>query len=633
MQLLDAIVENMPHMVFVKDADTLRFVLFNKAGEELLGLSREQLIGKSDLDFFPAEQAAFFVRKDREVLSSGKPTDIPEEELLSPSLGLRFLHTKKVPISDRQGRPRYLLGISEDITELKAAKEQAEEARRITADREAYYRSLMENASDLVTILEADGTVREVSPSVMRILGYQPHDRIGRKSLELIHPEDLPEVGARLAEALADPARVVQMEFRIRHRDGSWRRVESTGANLLAQPAVRGIVINTRDVTKAHNLEEQLVHAQKMEAVARLAGGVAHDFNNLLTVIDASAEFLLGDLSPQDPRRADAEEIKKAAQRAASLTRQLLAFSRRQVLQTRILDVNTVIGDLDKMLRRLIGEDIELVTALADDTQTVLADPGQLEQVVMNLVVNARDAMPKGGRLTIETGNVALDAAHAATHADARPGRYTMIAVTDSGTGMTREVQQRIFEPFFTTKSHGTGLGLATVYGIVKQSQGHLEVYSEVGTGTTFKVYLPASDYPIQAVAAPTPLNADDGDGRTVLLVEDDSAVRVAAQRALEAHGYRVLTAAGGDDAGKRLRDESGPLHLLVTDVVMPGVSGRALAEELQSARPGLKVLFVSGYTDEAIVRHGVLANRVNFLQKPFTGATLARKVREVLES
>lgn len=389
--------------------------------------------------------------------------------------------------------------------------------------------------------------------------------------------------------------------------------------------------------------EEQLRQAQKMEAIGQLAGGVAHDFNNLLTIIRGYSDLLLnGMLGPHDPAREAVGEIHKAAERATTLTRQLLAFSRRQVLAPQVLVINSVIQDMDKMLRRLIGEDVQLACCLAADLGTVKADPGQIEQVLLNLAVNARDAMPRGGRLTIETANVVLDENYARTHPEVQPGPFVMMAVTDTGCGMDAATQARIFEPFFTTKGpgKGTGLGLATVYGIVKQSGGNIYVYSEVGHGTSFKIYLPrleqtagangpTSDSGATPIVQPTART--DGQ-ETLLIVEDDDAVRALTSTVLRSHSYDVIEAVDADEALRWVEEHAQPIHLLVTDVVMPGMSGRELAERLTELRPGMKVLYVSGYTDDAVVRHGLLEAEVSFLQKPFSPSGLARKVREVLD-
>ncbi|PYO71389.1 MAG: hybrid sensor histidine kinase/response regulator, partial [Gemmatimonadetes bacterium] len=423
-------------------------------------------------------------------------------------------------------------------------------------------------------------------------------------------------------------------EWRHRKKDGTIIDVEIT-RNTLTFSGRPAALAMAHDITKRKSVETQLLQAQKMEAVGRLAGGIAHDFNNLLTAIFGSSDLLLEDLTVDDQRRADVEDIKKAAQRAAALTRQLLAFSRKQVLALQVLDLNALIADLEKMLRRLIGEDIEFRTILTSDLGAVRADPGQLEQVIMNLAVNARDAMPQGGKLTLETANVDLDAAYAQAHAPLAPGRYAMLAVSDTGIGIDAQVKAHIFEPFFTTKEKGkgTGLGLATVYGIVKQSDGSIWVYSEPGQGTTFKIYLPR----VEAAAeppAPKPMPPASVRGsETILLAEDEEAVRNLMRRVLEAHGYTLLVAADGQEALRLADGHKGPIHLLLTDIVMPNLGGRQLAERVVSARHATKVLYLSGYTDDAIVHHGVLEPGIAFLEKPFTPQGLARKVRELLDA
>ena len=396
---------------------------------------------------------------------------------------------------------------------------------------------------------------------------------------------------------------------------------------------VRRALQEAEERQRSEVLEDQLRQAQKVEVIGRLAGGVAHDFNNLLTVISGYTDLTLGQLPEQDPLREDLEEIRNAAQRAAELTRQLLAFGRRQILTPKVIDLNAVVAGTEKMLHRLIEEDIELVAVPEPELWRVKADAGQIEQVIMNLAINARDAMPDGGRLTLETQNVELDDAYARAHVAVHPGPYVMLAVSDTGSGMDQETLGHLFEPFFTTKGpgQGTGLGLATVYGIVKQSGGNIWVYSEVGQGTTFKVYLPRVDAPLDS-ATPLKPSASLRGTETILLVEDERGVRLLARRVLEGNGYAVLEAAEGLTAIELVRHHEGPIHLLVTDVVMPHMSGRAVADAVTSLRPTVKVLYLSGYTANAIVHRGVLDLGTPFLEKPFTPGTLVAKVREVLD-
>ncbi len=404
-----------------------------------------------------------------------------------------------------------------------------------------------------------------------------------------------------------------------------------------AEGELQGAICMALDITDRNQLEEQLRQAQKMEAVGRLAGGIAHDFNNLLMVIQGYADLMAERLSENDPLRRNAEQIQTASQRATSLTRQLLAFSRKQMLAPKVLNIQSVVVEMEKILRRLIGEDIQLETSSAADLGLVKADRSQIEQVILNLAVNARDAMPEGGRLTIETANVELDESYSHPPAVLAPGKYVMLAVTDNGCGMDAETQAHIFEPFFTTKEKGkgTGLGLATVYGIVKQSGGYVWVYSEPGRGTSFKVYLPRIDEEKsrQNRDAEPKMRAIPRGSETVLLVEDEKGVRELAREYLEMTGYSVIEAENGHTALELAAMHVGEIHLLMTDVVMPGISGRELAERVRSIRPGTKVLFMSGYADQAVVSHGILDTDSALLQKPFTMAALASKLREILSA
>jgi len=428
---------------------------------------------------------------------------------------------------------------------------------------------------------------------------------------------------------------------RHRKKDGTLIRVEviSDDAWSGGRPARLVLALDVTDKERAQEdlrgAEAQLRQAQKMEAVGRLAGGIAHDFNNVLTVVKSFSEFLLEDLDEADPRRADVQEIAKAADRAAGMTRRLLAFSRRQMLQPRALDLNGVLGGMERMLQRLIGDDVRIVTAFDSALLPVQADPGSIEQVILNLAVNARDAMPDGGTLTIETHNARLDRPDA--NWAIQPGPYAMLTIRDTGHGMDAATQARVFEPFFTTKAQGegTGLGLAMVYGIIKQSRGHVWVTSTPGQGTTFTIYLPQ----VIAVDAlpdtkPTPVPATTGGGETILLVDDEEALRTAARRALVRAGYRVIPAVDGPDALRVYMENTGtPIALVVTDVVMPGLGGRELVGRLKAMNPELRVLFVSGYTEEGVRKQGVLQPGTEFLEKPFTPEKLLRKIREILDS
>jgi len=423
-------------------------------------------------------------------------------------------------------------------------------------------------------------------------------------------------------------------ELLIIPKSGPSRTVLTSGQPIVdAQGRKRGAVIALQDITERKLLESQLRQAQKMEAIGLLAGGVAHDFNNLLNVILGYSEMVLTDLPTDNPHRPRIEQVRKAGERAASLTRQLLAFSRKQVLQPRVLDLNTLLVEMEKMLRRLIAEDIEFTIRAQPGALRIKADPGQVEQVAMNLVVNARDAMPQGGRLTIETGSVELDERFARDHPGARPGAYVRLAISDTGCGMTSEIQARIFEPFFTTKEagKGTGMGLATVYGIIKQSGGYIDVQSEPGHGTTFTVYLPPTLEATETVETRDPAASPRGT-ETILLVEDDPGVRNVVRDSLRIYGYTVLESGDPEEGIGICERHEGTIHLLMTDVILPKMSGRALATRLSAVRPDMKILFMSGYTDDAIGQHGVLDRGVDFLQKPFHVIVMVRKIREVLD-
>jgi PAS domain S-box-containing protein len=521
----------------------------------------------------------------------------------------------------------------QEITERK----QAEAALRASEER---FRQVISSISDWIymTRINEDGSRINLylSSHVETLTGY-PYEKFMADwnfwPSGIIHPEDrtaAAEQSARLAIGQSS-----EMEYRLIRADGEiiWvrdsARVESEGDKA---KMIYGVV---SDITQRKQLEEQFHQSQKMEAIGRLAGGVAHDFNNLLTVINGYSELLLyRHLEGTSPLRRYIEEIRKAGERAASLTGQLLAFSRKQVLQPQIIDLNTVVADMDKLLRRLIGEDIDLVTAPGAESGSVKADPGQIEQVIMNLVVNARDAMPHGGNLTVGTANVTLDETHTRGIVGLEPGPHVVLMVKDTGSGMDPEVMSHIFEPFFTTKEKqkGTGLGLATVYGIVTQSGGYIDVSSKIGAGTTFKVYLPQVDQQVELSKPEQSTEAPHGQ-ETILLVEDEDLVRDLTRTVLLEHGYRVLEASGGSQALSISEEYQSSIDLLATDVVMPHMSGRELAERLLLLRPNIKILYMSGYTDDTIVHHGLADPSITFLQKPFTPAELAHKVREVLDS
>ena len=503
---------------------------------------------------------------------------------------------------------------------VRAARRKAEDGLRASESR---FRDLFDAAPDAILLVGKGGEIR--------LANAEAHRMFQREKLVGGHLDDL--IPALLDAGRAPPSRRMGTgDIQARRQDGSSFPVEIAlgPTDVDGELATLAII---RDVTDRKALEERFQQTQRLEAIGRLAGGIAHDFNNILSIILSYSSLLIDGLTDGDPMREDLNEIQKAAERATDLTRQLLAFGRKQIFQLVPMNVNDVVKRMQTMLKRLLGEDIEYTINLFAQLGTTLVDPSQMEQILMNLVVNARDAMPSGGKVTIETANVVLDEAYAKQHEGVTPGPYVMLAVTDTGCGMDAETKARVFEPFFTTKDvgRGTGLGLATVFGIVKQSGGNIWVYSELGAGTTFKVYLPRSDKQASAIASartgPTPRGSE-----TILVVEDDPALRVLAGNILRRNGYHVLEAQSGGDALMICEQHGATIHLLLTDVVMPRMSGRQVAQRLSVVRPGMKVLFMSGYTDTAIVHHGVLDSDVEFLQKPVTPDSLTRRVREVLD-
>jgi len=495
--------------------------------------------------------------------------------------------------------------------------------------------ALLESASEAIVSSDSAGGIVLANARTEAMFGYSRQELLGNR-IEMLLPEaDRTRHERDRADYFTNP-RVrpmgIGLELSGRRKDGSQFPVEvslshvQTGEGLFALAFIA-------DISQRKRLEEQLMHAQKMESVGRLAGGVAHDFNNMLTVIAGYNQMILDQLSPLDPLRGYAEEILKATDRAGALTNQLLAFSRRQIVKPRVFDVNAVLSHSGKMLRRLIGEDVDVALKLNPDAGNIKADPGHLEQAIFNLATNARDAMPRGGRITIETEPVTLDGLYAKTHLGVQPGEYVMIAVSDNGQGMDAETKRRVFEPFFTTKERGkgTGLGLATVYGIVKQAGGDIWVYSEVGKGTTFKLYFPAVSEPAwEADGADASADRDVGH-ETILVVEDEQGVRDLTAKMLKLMGYTVLTAMSGAEALALANAYNGCIDLLLTDVVMPQMGGKRLAEELRLRRPEIKVIYYSGYTENTVSDHGALDAGVDFLAKPFSREALARKLRETL--
>lgn len=523
-------------------------------------------------------------------------------------------------------------GLEKEVAERKLAD-------KALRDSEARYRMLFESNPFPMWVYDLETlSFLAINEAAVHCYGYSRKEFLAMTIKDIRPAEDIPALLENVSKV-----------FTGRDEAGAWRHQKKGGQIIdveitsypLSFAGRRAELVLASDITMRKQTEEalrrseeQLRQAQKMEAVGKLAGGVAHDFNNLLTVINGHTSLSLRRLKPDDPLYHKLETIQAAGERAASLTRQLLAFSRKQIMQPKVLDLNHVIFETNKMLQRLIGEDIDLFIGLMPDLGKIKADPGQIEQVLMNLSVNARDAMPKGGKLTIETHNLDIDEEYSKRHISVRPGRYVMLAVSDTGCGMDAATQARIFEPFFTTKEvgRGTGLGLSTVYGIVKQSGGNVWVYSEVGKGTTFKIYLPSVDSPAEEFKASIVDSQAHAGTETVLLVEDEEMVRNMTREILQESGYQVLEATHGQEALVVAKRHDGPIHLMLSDVVMPQMSGRELAEQLLPVRREMKVLYMSGYTDDAIVHHGVLDEGMAFIEKPFTSDNLTRKLREVLD-
>ena len=622
-QLYRHLFASVPMPLYVVDSETLRFLAVNTAAVEHYGYSREEFLAMTLRDIRPAE-------------------DVPQLETAIADMGGEpaprgtWRHFKKdgTPIAvdvvahtlTFNSRPA-VLALATDVTDRNAA---ADALRRS----EERYRRLIQEAPYGIELTTLAGLVIDANPALARMLGYDRQEQlIGRSIVDVyVNPS---ERETSLRDVLAH-GHTRRESLQWRRRDGQVITVRFS-ARLVSDPERAEPYIETiiEDVTDRLRLEEQFHQAQKMEAIGRLAGGIAHDFNNLLTVILTTTELLLDSETGDGPLHAELQDVYRSAQRGADLTRQLLAFSRRQVLTIRPMSVNQLVSGVERLLRRLLGEDVELRVVAGAQSDIVRADAGQLEQVLMNLAVNARDAMPHGGTLTIETSQIEL-AETLREHRVAMPaGAYVMVAVSDTGEGMQPDVKEHLFEPFFTTKGRdkGTGLGLATVFGIVKQLGGFIWVYSELGQGTTFKIYLPRVEEAPSVQSAAAPSRRDEVTGaETVLLAEDEPGIRHLLTRVLKSRGYTVIAADGGAHAIEQMAAHSGPIHLLVTDVVMAGMSGPELAREVAARHPEARVLFVSGYTDEAVVQHGLAARQVSFLQKPFTHNVFLAKVREVLD-
>ncbi len=602
-----------------------QFIQVSAAAKKVWGYEPKELIGRNSIEFvYPADQdksaqAAIHIM-------SGQSTSTFEN---------RYLHkdgfvAHMMWSANWSSGDKTMFCVARDISQIKQAEGALKES-------EAKYRSLIESSPAIVYLAQPRLPYAPVyvSPNIAAF-GYTPEEWVSHPDMwiSLIHEDDR-ELVLRVTEEAMKQGLETDLEYRIIARDGDIYWLHDKGRFITDWQGNRtgwqGVML---DVTKTKDLEEQLRQSQKLESVGRLVGGIAHDFNNMLTTIIGYSDLTLMSMKVGDPFRGNIEEVKKAGERSAALTYQLLAFSRQQILQPEVVFYNRIIADTNLMLERLIGEDIQLITILNPKAGLVKVDPGQLSQIILNLAVNARDAMPQGGKLTFETDNITLNEEYARHHVGVIPGEYVLLAVSDTGTGMNKETQRHIFEPFFTTKDvgKGTGLGLATVYGIVKQSGGNIWVYSEVGVGTTFKIYLPRIIKQAESIELKETSDELLLGTETILLVEDEEMVRTLTRQILKMCGYTVLEARNGRDALLIYKIHAGIIDLLMTDVVMPEMGGRELSERLEQIYPQLPILFTSGYTDDAIVRHGVIAAATNFIQKPFTTTTLARKVRRILD-
>jgi PAS domain S-box-containing protein len=635
-QLLTKILRTINDAVIVLDPKG-EVVFMNAPAENMTGWKQKEAAGKTVAEIFKiVDGDSQTAATDGAVTAAGGE----RQSWLVAKDGRKIpIEDEAVPLRDEAGNLTGAILVFRDIS-----------ARRQAQANEKRFRQMAENIREVFWMLDAkQATFIYVSPAYEEIWGRSCESLYQQPQsfLEVIHPEDRDRVIAAQAKQLA--GELTHEEYRLRRVDGEERWIwdrrfpikDKNGEVYRIVGIAEDITERKRTEEALRQSEEQLRKSQRLEAIGRLAGGLAHDFNNMLTAIIGTSELAMLELHRDHPVRRDLKEIKQTADRAAKLTRQLLAFARQQIIAPGILNMNDLLLNLDKMLRRLIGEDIELVIAPASDIGLVKVDAGQIEQVVVNLAVNARDAMPQGGKLILQTENVTVDQKTSSLPAELPPGDYVLLTVRDTGLGMSKEAQSHLFEPFFTTKEvgKGIGLGLATCYGIIKQNGGHIEVESVVDEGSTFRIYLPRLDkmaeaMPEQERAGVLPPGGRPSGNETVLLVEDEPTVREVATRILREQGYNVLVAANGDEALNLVRSRpSEPLHLLVTDVVMPRMSGRVVADQLRATRPEMKVLFISGYSDDTLTRHGASPDtNLNFLQKPFSPSLLAYKIREVLD-
>jgi PAS domain S-box-containing protein len=628
---LNSVINHVPTTIYVQDAHDLRYVLLNRAGEKYHGISREKMIGKTARELFPPDSAEIIDRRDRECLASGCEQFSEETAIDVPGGARRIVTATRVPIFDQNGAAQFIVGVVNDLTERK----RAEDAERHNAE---ILTATITSMADAVLVIGERGEVLLANPAAKRLFGdrldidseewRRAYQTLQPDGVTPFQPEQTPIARAVRGEAV-DNLEIVLRPVGVAiatHLIANGRPLrDATGA-------LKGAVIVYRDETAAKDTERQLRQSQKMDAIGQLTGGIAHDFNNILTVITGTIEILADAVAQQPQFAAIAEMIAQAAERGADLTQHLLAFARKQPLRPRDTDVNALILETTRLLRASLGEQIEIEAMLEEDAWPALVDGSQLTTALLNLAVNARDAMPGGGKLTLETGNTYLDESYAKAQGEVPPGHYVMIAVTDNGSGIPAAIRDKVFEPFFTTKGtgKGTGLGLSMVYGFVKQSGGHIRIYSEEGYGTTIKIYLPRAAAAPVATAAPSP-SAPAGGREVVLIVEDDTLVRKYVTAQLQSLGYRTLEASNAAEA-VAVADRGTAFDLLFTDVIMPGaMNGRELAREMTRRRPDLKVLFTSGYTENALLDHGRLPQGVLLLAKPYRKSDLAGMLRQAL--